>query len=101
MSTQQEFKIEMDPNKLDSVIRSFNYDGNEYIYVCHLDKYSAISGGHLSDNVNQVKLLVKSFYGKYLNMEIPVNTFGSDEFYGDLKHQIDAVLTGDLFAVLD
>lgn len=86
---QVRLSLEVDPNKLDSKIKSFEYNGNHYLYVCHIDKYSDIPGGHKDDHPDRVKLLVKSFYGKYLNMDIPLDEFNTDAFYEKLLKEID------------
>lgn len=88
-STQIQFHLIMDANKLDSSIKSFEYNGNYYLYVCHLDIYSDIPGGHKDDKPNQVKILIKSFYGKYLDLIVPVDEFDTDPFYITLSRQID------------
>lgn len=81
--------LEVDPNKLDSKIKSFEYNGNHYLYVCHIDKYSDIPGGHKDDHPDRIKILVKSFYGKYLNMDISLEEFNKDAFQVRLLKEID------------
>ncbi|MBE9599806.1 hypothetical protein [Pedobacter sp. MC2016-24] len=83
------FRMEMDPNKLDSKIKSFEYNGNNYLYICHLNVYSGIPGGHEDDRPDQVKFLVKSFYGKYIDMVIPLMEFDTSEFYATLSNDIN------------
>lgn len=91
MTSKPELQLhmEMDPNKLDSKIKSFEYNGNNYLYICHLNVYSGIPGGHEDDKPDQVKLLVKSFYGKYIDMVIPLTEFDTPEFYEKLSHDIN------------
>ncbi|WP_316751322.1 hypothetical protein [Pedobacter gandavensis] len=84
-----ELHLEVDPNKLDSNIKSFEYNGNHYLYVCHIDKYSDKVGGHPDDRPDQVKLLVKSFYGKYLNLDVPLNELNTATFNDQLIKSID------------
>jgi hypothetical protein len=83
------FLMEMDPNKLDSKIKSFEYNGNNYLYICHLNVYSGIPGGHEDDRPDQVKFLVKSFYGKYIDMVIPLAEFDTLQFYEKLAQDIN------------
>lgn len=84
-----ELHLEVDPNKLDSKIKSFEYDGNHYLYVCHIDKYSDKPGGHPDDRPDQVKLLVKSFYGKYLNLDVPLKELNTKVFNDQLIKSIN------------
>lgn len=92
IKTQHPFHMEMDPNKLDSKIKSFEYNGNHYLYICHLKVYSEKPAGHPTDRPDKVKVLVKSFYGKYLDFIIPLQDFGTPEFYSKLMADIDAQL---------
>ncbi|MCX2450263.1 hypothetical protein OQX61_03175 [Pedobacter sp. PLR] len=87
-----ELHLEVDPNKLDSNIKSFEYNGNHYLYVCHIDKYSDKVGGHPDDRPDQVKLLVKSFYGKYLNLDISLKELNTPAFNDHLIKSIDQQL---------
>ncbi|TCC88341.1 hypothetical protein [Pedobacter hiemivivus] len=90
--TQPLFRLEMDPNKLDSKIKSFEYNGNHYLYVCHLNVYSTKAAGHHDDRPDQVKYLIKSFYGKYLDEIVPLKDFEANNFYEKLAEDIDAHL---------
>lgn len=87
-----ELHLEIDPNKLDSKIKSFEYNGNHYLYVCHVDKYSDKPGGHPDDRPDQLKLLVKSFYGKYLNMDVPLEELNTPGFNNRLIKSINQQL---------
>lgn len=89
MRREPEFRMEMDPNKLDSKIKSFEYNGNNYLYICHLNVYSGIPGGHGDDQPEQVKFLVKSFYGKYIDMVVPLTEFDTPDFYEKLVKNIN------------
>jgi hypothetical protein len=90
--TQLPFQLEMDLNKLDSTIKSFEYNGNHYLYVCHLNVYSKKTDGHPDDRPDQVKYLVKSFYGKYLDAIVALDEFDTQKFYEKLMEDIDAHL---------
>ena len=92
IKTSPPFQLEMDPNKLDSKIKSFEYNGNHYLYVCHLKVYSGKPDGHPGDRPDKVKVLVKSFYGKYLDFIILLEDFGTPEFYKNLMSDIDTKL---------
>lgn len=91
-NTRLPFRLEMDANKLDSKIKSFEYNGNHYLYVCHLNVYSGKTEGHADDRPDQVKYLIKSFYGKYLDTIVAMEEFDSDNFYEKLMENIDAHL---------
>lgn len=92
IKTELPFRLKMDSNKLDSKIKSFEYNGNHYLYVCHLKVYSAKPEGHPGDQPNKVKVLVKSFYGKYLDFIALLDEFDTNEFYKKLMADIDAQL---------
>ncbi|MBB2148846.1 hypothetical protein [Pedobacter gandavensis] len=84
-----EINLEIDPNKLDSNIKSFEDNGNHYLYICHIDKYSDKVGGHPDDRSDQVKLMVKSFYGKYLDMDVPLKELNTPGFNDQLIKSIE------------